>query len=78
MLVGILLLFIRLSSSVITNFTDIEIGFIKSLLPLVLKPLMIYGFVCTIIGILMIIVYNIINKKIKAKKETKKVQEPKE
>lgn len=66
-LVGILLIIIRLSSSIITNLIDADISFIKNLLPLVLKPLLTNGIVCTLIGITMLMVYIIINKKMKIK-----------
>ena len=73
-LVGILLIIVRLSSSIILNFTNIETGLITALLPLVLKPLVIYGIVCTLFGILMIVAYIIITKNLKNKKETNQVK----
>lgn len=65
-LVGILLIVIKLLSRVIANGFGLESGIIN-LLPLILKPLLIYGIVCTCIGILMIVLYRIINKKQKNK-----------
>lgn len=63
MISGMLLIVIRLLARTIINLFDLKINFINNLLPVILKPLLIYGIICTIIGILMIITYKIINKK---------------
>lgn len=77
LIVGIICIPIYLAPNVIINFLPLDeyVNIIEKVLPLFMKPLLIYGIACFIVGLLMIIVYKIINKKRKSNIETNNIVE---
>lgn len=65
--VGILFIFARFFSTIMIDLLNIKINIIKTLLPSMLSPVLINGILCTVLGLIMIIVYAVINKRIKSK-----------
>lgn len=69
-IVGILFIIIRFVPNALLTLVDENINFIKGLLPSILKPVLINGLVCLIVGVLMIVGYTLINKNKKEKIDT--------
>ena len=67
---GVLFLIVRLLSSVIVGLFSIEFPVIKVVLPSILKPVLISGLLCMIIGIVMIVLYVVINNHLKNKNQS--------
>lgn len=68
-LVGLLFLIIRMSlSSVLGFFVEGE-SIIKVILPSMLRPILINGLICLGLGVLMVVIYIIINNKRRNKNE---------
>lgn len=62
-IVGVLLIIFRFTSTGIINMiVDEELNIIKIILPNLLKPMLINGIICLLVGILMIVGYKLINK----------------
>lgn len=74
---GTILLIIRFLPSIILNFFNFDAKIIKTLLPSLLKPVLIKGILCIVIGTGMIVIYGFINKKIK-KNDSQQVNLPKQ
>lgn len=63
LLVGLLLVVIRLASSFILDFVNIDIAVVNNILPIIIKPLLTNGIMCSSIAILMLLLYSLLNKK---------------
>lgn len=59
--VGVFFLIIRLSSSLVLNIFEEKANIIKILLPSMLKPILFNGIIALLIGVLMIILYVVVN-----------------
>lgn len=67
-LVGVLLIIVRFTSNIIiTLINSDELNMIKVILPNLLKPMLINGIICVLIGIGMVVGYSLINKRIENK-----------
>lgn len=68
--VGVVFIIIRFLSVVIVGLVDDKMAFVRLLLPSMLSPMLLNGILCTVIGIAMIVVYKLLNKKDKKEEIT--------
>lgn len=75
LIVGLLFISIRASSNVLVNIFVEGDNLINTLMPSLLKPILINGLICFLVGLGMIVGYIFINKKTKNKEVEENVQE---